>query len=1660
MGDGRTCAGRCRRAGVDSGGWLPRFHTEWTARIYGAGMAKPRFHSEESKEQQALLRFKHSIIDDYGMLSSWEVGNDCCRWERVGCDDATGTVVSLHLRSSDENYYLVADYSHDISWIFGLSKLEYLDLSGANLSRTQHLDSLRYTIPSLLKLSLSGCELSMANFGSHHVNSSRELASIKHLDLSDNSFTKLPNIFMNMTSLTFLDLSFNELTTMWSSKNLLGMIPYVSELRLSSCEIEKINFSPTNLNSSIHSNIQHLDLSSNQIEGIFPFVLANMSSLLSLDLSGNLLNSSIPVMPSLLKLDISWNKFWEIEDVGIWRQCHIKELIASNNIIEGEVIGPSTNVSKCSQHSMEILILDNNRLNGSIPESFERLVNLRVLDMSYNELTHPIPEAIGKLTSLQALHLIYNKLTGPFPKFHGQLAILELAYNQLSGCIPESLGELTSLEVLAVSSNLLNGTIPNSIGQLTNLHLLDVSDNYLQGIISEDHFANLSMLKHLIADSNNKLVFNISREWIPPFQLKNVRLGSCKIEDGFPQWLRSQRELDEVNLSNASIFGPLPTWLRHMPFIRLLDLSHNKIKGPLMNLPSINKFTTYATTILLLQDNIFSGSIPMWFCNIKGLYVLDLSRNRLSGKIPKCLWNLPFIMKLGSNNLSGVIPSSSGHIDGSLQWLQLNDNNLSGELPQEPGYFVNLQMLDLGDNKFSGNIPEWIGENMTRLRALRLHKNNFTGRIPHSLCKCSYLQILDLAHNNLTGSIPRCFGGLDAMKNLGPSVTTYLFEYGDMMQVLKGFWGIIGALVLKKQWRHKLFMFSEETIDKIYVIVMEWLTSAVAGGGPIGRVRRKMRGCRRLKVAWRLPELSEVRPEMGERGPPAVGDDGSETLKLGEDHYFENQDHNLLAQEYLLGGFYEEYYLVADYSHDISWIFGLSKLEHLDLSGVNLSRTHLDSLRYTIPSLLKLSLTGCGLSLANFGSHNLNSSRELASIKHLDLSHNSFKGQLPNIFMNMTSLTFLDLSDNELTSMWSFKNFLGMIPSVSELRLSSCKIQNINLSPSTLNSSIHSNIQHLDLSYNQIEGIFPYVLANMSSLLCLDLSENVLNSSIPAMPNLLKLDISSNNYRQIEDVGIWRQCHLKELIASYNNIEGEMIGPSTNVSKCSQNALEILHLNNNILNGSISESFERLINLRVLDMSFNELTRPIPKAIGKLISLQELYLSRNNLIGPIPKFHGPLTILHLAYNQLSGCIPESLGNLTTIREIFLNSNRFTSIPLSIGRLSSLRLLAASSNLLNGTIPNSIGKLTNIYLLDVSDNSLQGVVSEDHFSNLSTLKYLIAYSNNKLVFNISREWIPPFQLKNVRLGSCKIEGGFPQWLRTQKELDELDLSNADIFGPLPTWVRHMPIIIFLDLSHNKITGPLMNLPSINKVYLGYVEFHLQDNIIRGLIPKWLCKIKNLEVLDLSRNRLSGEIPKCLWNPPLKVMQLASNSLSGAIPSFFGHVDGSLRWLQLNDNNLSGELPQESGPFVNLVMLDLGENNFSGNIPEWIGENMTTLSALRLHKNNLTGRIPHSLCKCSYLQILDLAHNNLTGSIPRCFGELDYMKNSTFKYNFVIDDYGDMMQVLKGFWGIIGALVLKKQWSQKVFMFSEEAIDKIYVIVMVGVLRMKRFPLGFK
>ncbi|KAM0005351.1 putative non-specific serine/threonine protein kinase [Helianthus debilis subsp. tardiflorus] len=664
-------------------------------------------------ERLALLKFKHSVRDDSGMLSSW-VGNDCCRWERVICDGVTGNVESLHLSDSD-GYLVSKELSTSLQ---ELRHLKYLNLTRNDFQGSQ----IPEFIGSLKQLTY--LDLSKANFSGiipHHIGN---LSNLKGLDLSYNFNLLIAhdvNWISGLSSLEHIDLSYVNLTGLKFLDVVLYMAPAVKVLSLSNCGLLIDDRGPLHNLSTTLSNIKHLDLSRNIFTGTLPHFFQNLTSLQFLDLSfvplgvvSNFANL-LSMIPSLLELHLSY--------------CNLKEMRLSH-----------------------------------ILHNLTTLSNLQHLDLSSNRLTDSIPESLTKLTMLQVLDLSYNDLTGPIPTFPGKLAELYLQGNYLNGSIPESIGRLAALTALSLYNNKLSGTIPVSIGQLSKLRSLDISLNSLEGVVSESHFANLSMLKELNTAYNNKLTFNVSREFLPPFQLETVDLSSCKIENGFPQWLRNQRKVLELRLANATISGPLPTWFRKIPIIPIMSLCHNNLSGPLTNLPSgDNHIDKSIIGNLFLQNNLFNESIPRSLCKRTSLGFLNLSKNRLTGKIPKCFKNVHILMmmKLNSNGLSGVIPSFIGHFS-RLESLNLNDNKFSGELPTEIWNLSQLRVLDLGDDALCGKIPESIGEK-TDLQVFRLHNNNFTGEIPRSLCTSLALRILDVAHNNLAGNIPPCLGELQAM---------------------------------------------------------------------------------------------------------------------------------------------------------------------------------------------------------------------------------------------------------------------------------------------------------------------------------------------------------------------------------------------------------------------------------------------------------------------------------------------------------------------------------------------------------------------------------------------------------------------------------------------------------------------------------------------------------------------------------------------------------------------------------------------------------------------------------------------------------------------------------------------------------------------------------
>ncbi|XP_074284240.1 receptor-like protein EIX2 [Silene latifolia] len=674
-------------AGVWAGG-EEVFHASLC--VHGKQLKSLGFIRCKKHEHEALQKFKQSFTNDpMNRLSSW-VGQDCCQWDGVTCDNVTHHVVKLNLRSQMPYNYDNDDMGDDLTcgWfdpqvsmvsprlssaLIELELLTHLDLSGNNFfgSRIpEFIGSLRH---------LRYLNLSSANFSGLLPPQLGNLTNLVHLDLNVNicddpsRYAKGLGWTSSLLKLQSLDLSYYNLSRAHDTFKVLNTLPSLSALSLSECELDNSHLSESlrgNTSYSFFPTLQHLDLSSNAFEGPVPSVFENMVSLRSLFLFYNNFNGSVPLwlraMKRLEVLDLSSNEFSYVEGgiMGIMgNPCNFKHLDLSNNIIsQGDII--ESLVMWCGAFELKYLDLSGNKMNGSLPSLLGQFTNLNNLDLSYNEFKGQIPSSFVKLSYLK---------------------YLDLSYNQLSGLIPDFIGHLIHIEHLDISLNSLQGTV-FGIGNLSKLSYLDMNFNTL----------NLSL------DSS----FN----WRPSFQLRVFRAHSCVINTVFPQWLKNQTRIEELDLSYTGISEELPRWLWNLSSLLDLSLSGNGHTG------SLPQYKACDLETLNLHDNLLNGTIPYWLHNSKNAEIIDLSSNMLTGAI------------FDGNNASSLF-----NIGFYLFMLDLSDNMLSGEIQFG---------MQSGDIRLDNHAPI--------LEILSLRGNHFNGPIHSQLCDFGSLFVLDLAWNHLT----------------------------------------------------------------------------------------------------------------------------------------------------------------------------------------------------------------------------------------------------------------------------------------------------------------------------------------------------------------------------------------------------------------------------------------------------------------------------------------------------------------------------------------------------------------------------------------------------------------------------------------------------------------------------------------------------------------------------------------------------------------------------------------------------------------------------------------------------------------------------------------------------------------------------------------------
>ena len=168
-----------------------------------------------------------------------------------------------------------------------------------------------------------------------------------------------------------------------------------------------------------------LNLGHNDLTGMLPPELGQLSRLQYLFLSSNQLTGPIPIELAQL--------------------TQLRETNLGRNQLTGPIPAELGQLAE-----MRFLYLNNNQFTGAIPVELAQLFQLRRLFLDNNQLSGMIPRELGRLFRLQQLHLQNNQLTGQIPFELEQLADLtEFRYrgNRLGGFIPPKLRDLPDVYV-------------------------------------------------------------------------------------------------------------------------------------------------------------------------------------------------------------------------------------------------------------------------------------------------------------------------------------------------------------------------------------------------------------------------------------------------------------------------------------------------------------------------------------------------------------------------------------------------------------------------------------------------------------------------------------------------------------------------------------------------------------------------------------------------------------------------------------------------------------------------------------------------------------------------------------------------------------------------------------------------------------------------------------------------------------------------------------------------------------------------------------------------------------------------------------------------------------------------------------------------------------
>ncbi|XP_022735516.1 receptor-like protein 12 [Durio zibethinus] len=807
-----------------------------------------------------------------------------------------------------------------------------LDLSCSGLYGTIPSNSTLFHLPHLQKLNLAFNDFNSSKMSSKFGG----FASLLYLNLSRSNFAgQVPSQVSHLSKLVSLDLSQNYDQTL-QQHALEGLVHNLTEVRdlfLDGTGMSSIN---PNVLRNLSSSLRSLSLNHCGLRGKFP--------------------ENIFHLPNLKLLNLRDNGYLSLNFPQFNGSSHLKLLGLSYMSFSRELF-----------------------------ESIGKLVSLEHLELSYALFSGGgLPNSIGNLISLKYLRLLNSNLSGPIPRSLGnlsQLSYLCLSENSFSGSIPSSLTNLKHLEFFYLFGNMLEGSIPDEVTAFPNLISLSLFENFLNGTLPSWLYT-ISSLKYIILSNNQ---FSGHMKEFQYNSLEEIMLHNNKLQGPIPSSISQLVNLTFLHLSSNNLSGIVESSMfSKLQNLHWLDLSLNRL--------SLNSNGTSA--VYTLPNLEYLG---LSFCNVsefpqflrgsKSLYHLDLSNNKIFGKIPKWMWdvgkNSLAYLNLSHNSLTDIeqlpwkeiqfLDLSSNLIHGDLRIppfttsvFFISNNSLSGEVSSLICNMTSLGYLDLSHNNLSGIIPNCLGNLSGNLWMLNLQMNKFHGIIPPTFTKGCQLKNLNLNGNQLEGPLTRSIlncRGLELL-DLGDNKINDRFPHwlGSLPE--------LQVLVLRSNQLQGSVQDNKSSNSFSKIQIFDISSNSFTGTLPVRYIKN-------FKAMINLTENESAMRYMGVNG-------GSS------------------------GEFYSYSIEITIKGVEMEVVKIFTKLTSIDLSN--------NKFQGDIPKIIgKLnSLKGLNLSHNNLSGCIPTSIGNLISLEWLDLSSNKLVGTIPERLIDLTSLSVFNVSENHL----------------------------------------------------------------------------------------------------------------------------------------------------------------------------------------------------------------------------------------------------------------------------------------------------------------------------------------------------------------------------------------------------------------------------------------------------------------------------------------------------------------------------------------------------------------------------------------------------------------------------------------------------------------------